>query len=77
RRGRGQLAEVVSTNDEVFGLNRSDRRQIKLAAGRNILPELLEPIRLKAHSSIFLSLLIEFLDNDPRGELALQFYNVQ
>ncbi|MEM7475369.1 MAG: FecR family protein [Planctomycetota bacterium] len=56
---RGPLADVVDSPDHiVFGLDRSDRRQVSLAGGCDIRRTFENPIELAAGKSVFLSVLL-------------------
>lgn len=60
RRGRGQLAEIVeSPNDQVFGIDRSGRRQLRLSGGDAIVREFESPLPLETGSTYYVSFLLK------------------
>ena len=73
RRGRGQLAEVISApNDEVFGMNRSGRRLLQLSHGDSIRRSLQPPLILDTGTTCFVSLLAERVNGADSGDRSLR-----
>ncbi|MEM8668104.1 MAG: FecR domain-containing protein [Planctomycetota bacterium] len=73
--GRGRLADVVNTpNETVFGLDRTDRRQLAMAGGDDIRRMLERPIDLKPGKSLFLGVLLRRMSpDDLEGSQSIQF----
>jgi len=73
RRGRGQLAEVVETPDGVvFGLDRTDRRQLELANGSSIRRSFEQPLTAALGETYFVSMLIEQFSTDAARDHSLR-----